>query len=1245
MKKEIAIIGISMKVAGAENLEEFWASIEKGETGFKALSAIRQKDIFDRFGEFEIATGSYLDRVDLFDNEFFKIAPAEAERMDPEQRLMMECAVKAVNNAGYLIKELKGQPIGIFHTFESSRYRNFFDDTSNLSITAHMPGMVGTRVANFMDWRGPVIGIDTTCSSSLTALYYACQSLTNGDCNMAMVGGASLGVSSKQAFMNSPVMSKNEQCLPFDDDADGTLAGEGIICVLLKKADDAIRDGDPIHAIIKGGAINHGGALIQNISAPSPISQSEVIRKAWENSKVDPKNIRFIEAHGTGTILGDPIEFSGINAAFEGIVESGEKVCSISSIKGQLGHLNTVAGLAGLIRLVLALKNKQVLPQHGFKKINSHINEKDSPVSIQRQMEYWKSDHHRIGGVSSFGLTGTNVHMIIEEYAAPIATAPDNDKLQTYLLKVGGATESKAVIITEYLKKYLKKKPAVNLSQLCYSVNKMLEDVQYGQLISFKNHQELEHILNGPSFIKPRKKVKGQQVFLLIPNILSLGNITSFAAQSNSLATAYQFELESAGHHNEQLNENQQSFLLHYCAAKLLIQAGFSPDKIIGAQSGKLISLLLTGKITMSEAMTQLHSGNNTEEPFNSDGFIQFLHSLDPGTDYLFVMMGSNGEMYDACKQWLKEHAPQNIQAIFPKDEAAIFLEIIAAYYNQGNDLGFDNLFTKELFLHDLRLPLLEPKRFWPNVKPFASGIIEKKESINDHKSPKKNLNLEEIIEGVRVIWCEKLKVDTVNRQDDFFDLGGSSLLGLDILQLIGKRFEVSLEYADIFDYCTIQAQAELIEEKLISVQAGSSATKETEDKTVTLPIDYDQRQMRYDQLILAIKNQPSIAAISPKHILLTGGTGFLGVYIIKELLAKTQAKISCLVRAATDDIATERLIDTLKSYFPDYKLDYNRLNGIKGDITQPDLDLSISGNNRLTNIDTVYHLAANVSHFGKAEITSKINFEGTVNMLEWSKKAAVSCFNHFSTNAVGNAGYIDNVESIHFYESDLDLGQNFGRRIYPESKFKAEQYINENKGKLNVNVFRIGNIGGDSVTGLFQKNIESNNFYQRIKTLAGLRYYCDEITGHAFETTPVDLVSAIVVRLSLHKNEVLNTFHILESDPIRLSQMVQELATCHIELQKIDIDSFLKHVEKLSSDSNFSTENSILGIIKYGTNDTAYTRVTICQDATKAYLEKIGVPYTYNKEQYANTIIKYCIQKKFINQSVDEKITDVSLS
>jgi len=1194
MKKEIAIIGISVKITDIDGMEAFWKFVEKGAPGFHRLPELRQKDIFDRFGAFEIAAGSYLERIDLFDNEFFGIMPSEAERMDPEQRLMLECAVKTIFNAGYTVDELKGQRIGIYHTLSGAGYRRFFDDSTNVSIAAHMPAMVGTRIARFMDWRGPVLGIDTTCSSSLTGLYSACQSIANGDCTMAFVGGATLTVTSKEVAMKSPVISKKGHCLPFDNAADGTLAGEGVIGILVKSLENAVRDGDVIYAVIKGGAINHGGALIQNISAPSPAAQADVIRTAWANSAIRPKDIRFVEAHGTGTILGDPIEFGGLVSAFQGITDR-ERKCSISSIKGQIGHLGGIAGLAGLIRLVASIRNKKLLPQCGFSRINDEINEHISPVCVQRKVEDWVSEGPRTGGVSSFGLTGTNVHMVIQEYGGMPVIQKAGDSDVVFMAIVGASAEVSANNVRNYLITYLKNNPDVDLGRLSYSLNKLLSGYSHTESLTFRNAAELSEKLGHMTFSARNTRKKGK-IYLLIPGVLG------------------------------------QDLKRHCSTVKLMMEAGFSPDKILGAQGGKAVASLLSGTGQTKDGL----------ESFDASGFTRFMDSIVKEDGQVFAM-GKEGKMIDVLRDWMDKNDITHLKIVIPDDEYTVTEDLLSAYYNMGNELDLVRWFGKNYILNDLHLPLLSPKRFWPVVTSLINTQDAWKQQsdsppgmTNAKKSGDENIHANELPDIQQIvidIWKGKVKAEIIGLDDDFFDLGGTSLMGLDVLQSIEKRFGINLEYPDIFDYSTIRLQADLVYNK---TQERRAVKEKAEDRQAGyVGIDTSRREADYRDLVENIKGFGIAQAGHCKRILLTGGTGFLGAYILKELLVSTSAVICCLVRASCDDEARNRVIKMMGSYFPGEPLDCHRLIGIAGDIIIPGLDLSDNARKLLGPVDSVYHLAANVSHFGKVETINSANFDGTVNLLEWSKGAGVNTFNHFSTISIANGGSIDGIDNVEFYESDLDLGQRFTRRIYSDSKFRAELYIRSHKEGLNVNVYRIGNVGGDSRTGLFQHNIDSNGFYQRLKTLAGLPYYCDEIAQYSFETTPVDIVAKTVVQLSLCKNEnLLTTFHITEPEPIRLHQMVKQLETNNIVLEKTDSSNFFKYIDELSTKNGMTEDNLFLGIVRYGVKGSGHTKFSIRQEATRAYLDRIECSFSYDKDAYANTLIKYCIQRGFILRS-----------
>lgn len=1225
MKNEIAIIGIALQMGGANDLEALWEMIKNNETGFNGLSEQRRKDLFDRFGVAEIESAAYMDRIDLFDHQFFNIPPAEAERMDPEQRIMLESAVKAIHNAGYVPADLTGERIGVFYNTERSLYEYFFDDISNLSLVSHMPAMMGARLANFMDWRGPVLGIDTTCSSSLVALYQACQSILNDECTMALAGGVNLEIPFHKIIKASPVQSRSQQCRPFDNSADGILGGEGAICVLLKRLDEALADRDPIHAIVKGAAINHSGGYIQNISAPSPTSQREVIQMAWKNAGVDPKEIRFVEAHGTGTVLGDPIEFSGLASAFEGHGAPGEKICSISSVKGQFGHLNALAGLAGLARLVLALKHKKLLPQPGFEEINVNIDEANAPVYIQRELEDWQ--HHgnspRLGGLSSYGMSGTNVHVVLEEATRAEDVELTRQGQQSYLLKIGGRTAALANDVKAYLLSFLKSNTAVNLARFCYAVNKITGNMAYGRSITFSTREELIAVLEN---YQPDQRgvIPGSEVYLFIPQVPDLDTLQPFLKVSAPLSAAYEKGLAQFDVIYGKTTDRQQAFLLQYYVLQLLMDAGFHPGKILGSFGGKFIAAALSGKSSLTEALAGFTDA--PAESFNKSGFLGFLDTLDSNVHYDFFSFAAEGEMIDSLKEW-HHKKERNINLYIPLPEQNMLNQFMASWFNLGHPMDYTKVLSKEIFLNTLQLPVFDRKRFWPDVKPrFVSNTVNPAES-----APVQNetVSIQEITEELLAIWRLKLGVEAVGITDDFFDLGGSSLMGLDVIAMIERKYAINLEYADIFDYSTVNLQAALVLERLTDGQINPEAAVAVTEKQ-----DPETREQDYLKKVDAVNALTDIPSFIPKHVLITGSTGFLGVHLLKHFLIDTQAKITCLVRAGSNAQAMERLYEVFEAYFPDVKLLQfeDRLQVIRAELSEAGLGLNAAGAAILTGVDTICHSAALVSHFGKVEVSRAINYTGTVNLLDWAKANGVQYFNHVSTTAIAE-GYIANTTQTEFYEHDLNLGQNFGRNIYSLTKFEAEQYLHEQHGNVKLKIFRVGNIGGDTSTGLFQQNIDTNSFYQRLRSLADLGIYCDAIADHQFETSPVDKVAGAVFRLSLIKNEAPAVFH-LESKPVRLKDLLVHFHNNDISLIRKETDYFLNHVNTVMQSADLSREHSILGIIRYGGAETQETTYQLRSELTRAYLEKLKIDFDYDANQYYDTIIKYCIRENFIERS-----------
>ncbi|WP_167957198.1 SDR family NAD(P)-dependent oxidoreductase [Anaerosporobacter faecicola] len=424
--RDIAIIGMSARLPGVDSIHEFWDKVVEGTDFIDTIPEQRRRDLEEYYNfigrkkegvNFE--EGAYLSNVDQFDNKFFNLSPNEAAVMDPNQRLFLEVGMETLEDAGYGGDNIRGTDTGVFVGLSNDMdYKKMLNDVidpsfSPMLVQGNLPPIIASRISYIFDLKGPSMVVNTLCSSSLVALHIACQSIRNGECSMALVGGVQINLLPiRQAHIG--IESSSKRTRTFDDQSDGTGAGEGVIAVLLKPFDKAVEDEDSIYAVIKGSAYNQDGASA-SLTAPNPIAQEKVIVKAWKDAGIDPETISYIEAHGTGTKLGDPIEIDGIQRAFRNYTQK-KQFCAIGSVKSNIGHLDAAAGLAGLIKATLAIQKGIIPPTINFESPNRMIAFHESPVYVNTRLSQWNtSGFPRRCGVSSFGFSGTNCHVILEE--------------------------------------------------------------------------------------------------------------------------------------------------------------------------------------------------------------------------------------------------------------------------------------------------------------------------------------------------------------------------------------------------------------------------------------------------------------------------------------------------------------------------------------------------------------------------------------------------------------------------------------------------------------------------------------------------------------------------------------------------------------------------------------------------------------------------------------------------------------
>ncbi|MBQ4835688.1 non-ribosomal peptide synthetase [Pseudoalteromonas luteoviolacea] len=452
---KIAIVGMSGQFGDADNLDEFWAMLAEKRTSVKAQTRWDLTGLNDNQQSWS-KYASLLNDISTFDAPFFSITPQEAMYMDPQQRLFLQEAYKALEDAN-MVTQVAGQNVGVYLGCAQSDYAGLAEDDAPAQIFWGNAGsVIPARVSYFLNLKGPALAIDTACSSSLVAIHSACQALNNNEISSALVGGVATLCTPKFSLHagKAGMLSPDGTCYTFDDRANGFVPGEGAGVLVLKKLEDAERDGDHIYGVILGSATNQDGTT-SGITAPSSLSQEQLHGDIYTRFDIAPDSIQMIEAHGTGTKLGDPIEFQALTRAFRAHTNNIE-FCALGSVKTNIGHCLTAAGVAGVIKALLAMKHRTIPASLHFEQGNSHINWQGTPFFVNREAIAWQTDNQqkRRAAVSSFGFSGTNAHVVLEEYQ-PQPTQQQSVELQPVIIALSAkstdALKDKALALQSWI--------------------------------------------------------------------------------------------------------------------------------------------------------------------------------------------------------------------------------------------------------------------------------------------------------------------------------------------------------------------------------------------------------------------------------------------------------------------------------------------------------------------------------------------------------------------------------------------------------------------------------------------------------------------------------------------------------------------------------------------------------------------------------------------------------------------------
>ncbi|MGD1920605.1 MAG: beta-ketoacyl synthase N-terminal-like domain-containing protein, partial [Pleurocapsa sp.] len=634
-QQDIAIIGIGCRFPGANNPDEFWQLLRDGK------DAIKKSDRWSKS-----SYGGFIDDVNKFDPQFFGITPREAQSIDPQQRLLLEVSWAALEDAAVANQDLAGSNTGVFIGMSSSDYSqlrfHYGVDVDAYAGTGNAHSIAANRLSYIFDLKGPSLAVDTACSSSLVAIHLASLSLKTGECDKAIAGGVNLMLSPEltQTFSMAGMMAEDGRCKTFDADADGYVRGEGCGVVILKRLADARTDGDRILAVIKGSAINQDGKS-NGLTAPNGLSQQSVIRRALANAGVDSTEISYVESHGTGTSLGDPIEVNSLKAVLK---QNEEQTCYLGSLKTNIGHLEAAAGIAGLIKTVLSLQHKAIPPNLHFKKLNPLIDISHTSITIPQKIQPWDSEQ-KYAGVSSFGFGGTNAHVVVGEGVAGNGDVEERLEHPLQVLTLSAKSETALNDLVLSYKDYLVEHQDTDLADICYTANTGRTHFNYRLAIACESKEQLQSKLAQftagqikGGIVAGETEKDNQIAFLFTGQGSQYANMgyqlyhtqPVFQQALDRCADILDRYLEkpllevlySAGSSlvNETVYTQPAIFSLEYALAQMWISWDVLPTALIGHSVGEYVAATIAGVFSLEDALKLVATRGKLMQSLSQEG-------------------------------------------------------------------------------------------------------------------------------------------------------------------------------------------------------------------------------------------------------------------------------------------------------------------------------------------------------------------------------------------------------------------------------------------------------------------------------------------------------------------------------------------------------------------------------------------------------------------------------------------------